>query len=192
MKWAGEEEAHGLLNFGILAGTAEPRNVVISPTMRLPMRALLGLFLMLSCHASPQSEDSQFGPLVATFLDTWNKHDAHAFAGIFAVDAVVTTVGGTRTHGREELEKHMQPSFTGPVFKDSVYSATIKSSRLISADVAILDLDWEMNGARTRDGGLRPPRKGTLNWVVVKKDGRWEITSYHNSEFAQASSSRAQ
>jgi hypothetical protein len=62
----------------------------------------------------------------------------------------------------------------------------------MSPSLISIDLDWEMKGARTRDGALRPPRKGTLNRVAVKKDGRWEITSYHNSEFAQASSSRVQ
>lgn len=106
-------------------------------------------------------------------------------------DAVITTVGGTRVDGRR-MEKYMQPSFTGPTFKDSVYSATIKSARRIGQDIAVIDLDWEMTRARTRDGASRGLRKGTLNWVVIQKDGRSKITSYHNSEFQRPEGSRSQ
>jgi uncharacterized protein (TIGR02246 family) len=104
---------------------------------------------------------------------------------------VITTVDGTRADGRG-IEKYMQPSFTGPAFKDSVYSATIKSARRFGPDVAVFDLDWEMTGARNRDGSSRGLRKGTLNWVVVQKDGRWRITSYHNAEVPQPAPSRPQ
>jgi uncharacterized protein (TIGR02246 family) len=157
------------------------------------MRTMLGavcLCLWFCPGASAASDDSQFRPLLAAFLDGWNKHDPHAFAAIFATDAVVTTVGGNRVEGREALETYMRPSFTGPMFKDSVYSAEIKTARQIGPDIAVLDLDWEMTGARNRDGAPRPHRKGTLNWVVVKKDGHWEITSYHNSEFPQPSTTQ--
>src|SRR5215475_3074552 len=107
--------------------------------MRSFFFAALSLWCMLCICASPQPDRAQFQPLVTSFLDSWNKHDPHAFAQIFASDAVVTTVGGTRIQGPQDLEKYMQPSFTGPVFKDSVYSASIKFSRLLGPDVAVLD-----------------------------------------------------
>ena len=152
--------------------------------MRLFVVALLGISSVL-CHSlSAQTDDASFQPLLKSFLDSWNKHDAHAFAGIFTPDAVITTVGANRADGLG-IEKRMQPSFTGPTFKDSVYSATIKSARRLGPDLAVLDLDWEMTGARRRDGASRGLRKGTLNWVVVQKDGAWKITSYHNSELPQ-------
>ena len=148
--------------------------------------AILYLCLLLCPRAWPQSEEAQFRPLLDSFRSTWNKHNAHAFAEIFSEDAVITTAGGTRLEGREAIEKYLQPSFVGPGFKDSTYSAEIALVRLIAPAIAILDLDWELTGARARDGTTRGPRKGTFNWVVVRKDGRWEIASFHNSEFPQA------
>src|SRR5437588_606719 len=113
--------------------------------------AVLSLCFSFCALASPLADDPQFEPLLTKFLSGWNKHDAHLFAENFTMDAVISTVGGTRVQGREAIEKYLQPSFTGPTFKDSVYAATIKMSRLIGSDIAILDLDWEMTGALTRD-----------------------------------------
>jgi uncharacterized protein (TIGR02246 family) len=158
--------------------------------MRLFAVALLCICSAL-CHSlSAETDDASFQPLLKSFLDSWNKHDAHAFAEIFTSDAVITTVGANRVDGLG-IEKRMQPSFTGSTFKDSVYSATIKSARRFGPDLAVLDLDWEMTGARRRDGSPRGLRKGTLNWVVVQKDGNWKITSYHNSELPQTQGSVA-
>ena len=156
--------------------------------MRCYLVALI--FCVTFCSsAAPEPDNSQFRPLLTAFLDSWNRHDAHAFAANFASDAVVTTVGGTRVEGREPLEKYMQPSFSGTAFKDSTYSANIRIARLLRSDLAVLDLDWEMAGARGRDGNPRAARNGTLSWVVVKHAGRWEIASYHNSEVSQTRTS---
>jgi uncharacterized protein (TIGR02246 family) len=154
--------------------------------MGLTPTAVLIVLLTFCTHALSDSFDEQFRPVLAAFHKTWNGHDARAFAAMFAADGLITTVGGTRIQGREQIERYLQPLFTGPIFKDSTHEATMKSARLVSPDIAIIDLDWEMTGARSRDGAPRPQRKGTLNWVLVRKNGRWEIVSYHNSEFTQA------
>jgi uncharacterized protein (TIGR02246 family) len=165
--------------------------MVFLETMRLLIVALLGISSVFFHSLAAEPDDAAFQPLLKTFLDSWNKHDAHAFAEIFTADAVITTVGANRVDGLG-IEKRMQPSFTGPTFKDSVYSATIKSARRFGPDLAVLDLDWEMTGARKRDGSSRGLRKGTLNWVVVQKGGRWKITNYHNSELPQPQGTPAQ
>jgi uncharacterized protein (TIGR02246 family) len=161
--------------------------MIPSVLMRLAPTAALIVLLTICAYASPDSVDGQFRPVLATFHETWNGHDARAFAAMFAADGLITTVGGTRIQGREQIERYLQPLFTGPIFKDSTHEATIKSARLVSPDIAIIDLDWGMTGARSRDGSPRPLRKGTLNWVVIRRNGRWEIVSYHNSQFAQPS-----
>jgi uncharacterized protein (TIGR02246 family) len=158
--------------------------------MRILLIPVLSISLMFCRPVSAETGDAAFRPLLKTFLDTWNRHDARAFAEIFTEDALITTVGGTRVEGRG-IERYMQSSFTGPAFQDSVYSASIRSARQFGPNLAVLDLDWEMTGARSRDGSSRGVRKGTLNWVVVRKAGHWKITSYHNSEFRQPETPRA-
>lgn len=94
---------------------------------------------------------------------------------------------GDHVHGRAAIEAKLHPSFTGPIFKDSTYSGSIRMVRYLQKDVAIVDVDWNMTGARSADGSPRPPRKGLLDWVCVKEEGRWRILVFHNTDFTAAS-----
>ncbi len=74
------------------------------------------------------------------------------------------------------------PLFTGVVFKDSRLTGELRSVRFLKADVAIADVDWEMTGGGGPGGVARPPRKGLLDWVLVKTSGLWLIVVMHNTE----------
>jgi hypothetical protein len=50
------------------------------------------------------------------------------------------------------------------VFKDSRLRARIRNIRLLAPNLAAADVDWEMTGAKSRDGSSLPDRKGLLNW----------------------------
>ena len=82
--------------------------------MRLLVVILMAIGLVSSDSLSAQTDDAPFRQLLQTFLESWNKHDAHAFAEIFSTDALITTVGGTRVRGRGEIEKYLQPRFDKP------------------------------------------------------------------------------
>src|SRR5947209_2939124 len=64
--------------------------------------------------------------LVATFEKACNKHDAKAFAAVFALDADFTNVRGMAGHGRKAIEEFHRPLFEGdtsngnPSFKNAV------------------------------------------------------------------------
>ncbi len=47
-----------------------------------------------------------------------------------------------------------------------------------------------MTGATTPEGAARPPRKGLLDWVMVKADGSWLIAVMHKHGIERASDSR--
>jgi len=118
----------------------------------------------------------------AAFLDAWNKHDAHAFAMTFTEDADFTNVAGTHAQGRSSVESFHARMFGG-IFKESHQTAEIRSIRFLKPDLAAVDVDWKMTGARSQDGTPRQERRGLLNWVMARQsDGAWLIQIMHNTD----------
>jgi len=119
---------------------------------------------------------------VAKWEDAWNRHDAHATAVAYVEDGDFSSTTGVPSHGWKELEAHYNEIFT-TFLKDAQRTDTVRSIRFLTPEIASVDIDWQMTGARTRDGKDAPNRKGLLNWVVTKHNGQWMITIYHESAF---------
>jgi uncharacterized protein (TIGR02246 family) len=119
----------------------------------------------------------------AAWSDVWNRHDAHAAAMAFVEDNDFSNTTGVPTHGRKDLEDHYNVIFN-TFLKDAHRTDTVRSIRFLTPGIAVVDVDWQMTGARTPDGKDNPNRKGLLTWVVTKQhDGQWMITIYHESAF---------
>ena len=117
--------------------------------------------------------------VLADFLEAWNKHDAKAFALVFAEDADFTNVAGISARGRAEVEKFHAPRFA-TTFKDTHQTITETKVRFIKPDVALVDARWEMTGAKNAQGQDVGLRKGLLTFVMTKEGNRWFITVMHN------------
>lgn len=117
--------------------------------------------------------------VLADFLEAWNKHDAKAFALVFAEDADFTNVAGISAHGRAEVEKFHAPRFA-TTFKDTHQTITETKMRFIKPDVALVDARWEMTGAKNPQGQDIGLRKGLLTFVMTKEGNSWFITVMHN------------
>ena len=103
---------------------------------------------------------------VAAWEDAWNRHDAHATAMQYVEDGDFSSTTGVPSHGWKELEDHYNSIFT-TFLKDAHRTDTVKSIRFLTPDIASVDIDWQMTGARTRDGQDAPNRKGLLTWIVT-------------------------
>jgi uncharacterized protein (TIGR02246 family) len=119
---------------------------------------------------------------VAAWEDAWNRHDAHATAMRYVEDGDFSSTTGVPSHGWKELENHYNEIFT-TFLKDAQRTDTVKSIRFLTPEIASVDIDWQMTGAKTRDGKDAPNRKGLLTWIVTKHNGQWMITIYHESAF---------
>ena len=119
---------------------------------------------------------------VAAWEDAWNRHDAHATAAAYVEDGDFSSTTGVPSHGWKELETHYNEIFT-TFLKDAHRTDTVRSIRFLGPDIASVDIDWQMTGAKTRDGKDVPIRKGLLTWIVTKHNGQWMITIYHESAF---------
>ena len=152
--------------------------------------ALAGLLFLTFSAASSRAQGTSnrdadtaaIKQCVAAWEDAWNHHDAHATAIRYVEDGDFSSTTGIPSHGWKELEAHYNEIFT-TFLKDAHRTDTLKSIRLLGPDTASVDIDWQMTGAKTRDGQDAPNRKGLLTWIVTKHNGQWMITIYHESAF---------
>jgi uncharacterized protein (TIGR02246 family) len=164
--------------------------------MKLPLRiSWLALPLVIlsaaMAAASPQNsggagQDADRATIVKSvqnYMDSWNTHDVHAVAMTYAVDCDFVNNFGDVTHGRDGMEKTFGPFMTGP-YSATHQTGTVRSIRFLKPDVAAVDVDWEMTGAKNQDGTLRPTRKGIHSLIMTKQtDGGWLIAVMHVHEF---------
>jgi uncharacterized protein (TIGR02246 family) len=124
-------------------------------------------------------DTQQIHGVMNAFVDAWNRHDAKAFAAVFAEDADFTNWRGIGASGRSSIEAFHAPLFA-TIFKNSHQTLTDIKIRFVRADVAAVDVHWEMTGQTDAQGNPRPLRQGILNFVMAKNDGKWQIVVMHN------------
>ena len=155
------------------------------------VKSVLVVFLFVSLSATvswaqmPSGMDADSAAIkqcVAAWEDAWNRHDAHATATRYVEDGDFSSTTGIPSHGWKELEEHYNAIFT-TFLKDAHRTDVVKSIRFLTPEIASVDIDWQMTGAKTRDGQDVPIRKGLLTWIVTKHNGQWMITIYHESAF---------
>lgn len=108
----------------------------------------------------------------------WAKNDADGVADVFTDDGILILPGDVFKQGRGEIRAFMSAAYAGP-FKGSGVTGTPVDVRFMSDDVALL---------RTHGGILAPGEKEIdpelavrSTWVVVKRDGEWQLAGYQNS-----------
>jgi uncharacterized protein (TIGR02246 family) len=107
----------------------------------------------------------------------WAQQDADAFAAIFHEDGTMILPGLYRT-GREEIRSFMAGAFAGP-YRDTQVTGQPINIKFINDEVVVL----------ITQGGVLQPGERTVSdarairatWLVVKRDGRWLLSTYQNS-----------
>ena len=111
--------------------------------------------------------------------ETWNRHDAAAYAGLFSEDGEVVNVVGWWWQGRAEIESKLTAAFVF-LFRESVLTITDVHVRLLTPTLAIAHVRWTMVGAKTPPG-VPEPREGIQLQVLTKANGKWLIMSFQNT-----------
>jgi len=162
-------------------------------TLLRDLMLILGLGALLSgvAAAGPQSPSDKaqkedraaIERAVQNYMDQWNKHDVRAVAMAYAEDCDFVNNFGTLTHGRAAMEATFGPFMTG-VYSQTHQTGQVRMIRFLKPDVAAVDVDWEMTGAKNQDGSPRPTRKGLHSLIMTKQsDGSWLIAVMHVHEF---------
>ncbi len=139
--------------------------------------------LLLATQNDGETDEHAIQAVMDRFMESWNRHDAKAFAALFSEDADFTNWRGSGASGRAKIEDFHAPVFAS-IFSKSHQEYTDIKTRFIRADVAAVDVHWKMTGAMDAQGNPRPDREGLLNFVMAKNAGRWEIIVMHNLDIS--------
>ena len=152
---------------------------------------VMGLFVLLSLPILNSMGQEKLGSTadsaaikkaVATFIENFNRRDAHAVAKSFAEDADLTNVRGVATHGRQAIDELYLRLFQGRL-QNAHRTVAVTDIRYLTPEIASVNCTWEITGTKVDDGSIVPFRHGILVLVMTKKNGQWIITIYHEPEF---------
>jgi uncharacterized protein (TIGR02246 family) len=99
-------------------------------------------------------------------------------------DVSFTNIFGTVRYGRAEfVKRHIEIANT--IFKGTTPKSSIAKLRFVRQDVAIADVSGEITGfPKTPPAGVPVGADGVLRFklllVLIKEQGVWWITEYHN------------
>lgn len=131
----------------------------------------------------PTTDEAMIQPLLDRLVDAWNRGDTEAYGARFLDDATFTNVNGMFHVSREEFNRRHDEIFRGPL-KGTTITLTPRTIRLIRPDVAIVDLDCGVFGAKVQPPGVQAGADGALRTclmlVLAKEGGSWWIAAYHN------------
>lgn len=146
--------------------------------MKKTILTLLVLGLILNTQAQSQDEIA-IKKFVTDFETVFNQKDPKATAMFWAEDGDNINYLGIRLHGRQEIEKYFQAIFI-QYYQTAQNKLFEPSIRFLNADIAAVDVKWEMTGARSSDGKPLPIFKGIMVWTMTKENSNWYIKIMHN------------
>lgn len=132
---------------------------------------------MLSNNTPSASDEGALRLVTERTTEAWARHDADAFAEVFAKDAKVV-IAGTYLRGRDAVRSYMSAAFSGP----------IKGTTVTSPPISVEYINGETGLVITEGGVLLPGETGVSperairgTWVLTVEDGEWRIRAYHSS-----------
>jgi uncharacterized protein (TIGR02246 family) len=107
----------------------------------------------------------------------WAANDADAFVAHYTEDAAAILPGSYRAP-RDGVRDSMAAGFAGPLKGSSTVNKAL-DVRLYGTDTAVAIT--ESGVMLAGESEVPAPRMVLATWVLVKRQGQWLITSYHNS-----------
>jgi uncharacterized protein (TIGR02246 family) len=121
--------------------------------------------------------------VVESQAEAWNRGDAEAFARNYAEDGSFTNIIGQQLYGKAPfIAQHARIFST--IYKGSHNTFAIGKIHFVRADVAVVDIDGTLTGAKRTPPGIKADDDGAihvkLQEVMSKEKGSWLIEAFHN------------
>lgn len=147
--------------------------------------ALLALTSLTSHPQIDARAETEIRQIVADQVTAWDAGDGERYARAVAPDVSFTNIFGMVMYGRAAfVARHIEILST--FYKGTTKVQAIRRIRLITSDVAVVDIDNEVRGVKSLPSGLPVPAGGVVKTqlmeVFVRRDGAWQIEAYHNVE----------
>ena len=126
-----------------------------------------------------KDEEAIRGIMAAT-TEAFSRHDATAWARYCTPDAQLVTVRGESMNGVAAIEKGLTTVFETRGRNVRLKTLDVKV-RFIRPDVALAHVTNELSGLLSPDGQTLPSHQELSIRVLVKDQGTWRITAFHNT-----------
>jgi uncharacterized protein (TIGR02246 family) len=130
------------------------------------------LSLTGSAGAQTQTEGDAIRGVIAARQRAWNAGDEGAYGRLLTPDADIISSSGRAAHGREGVVALYAEQRRG-VFAGATTSTTVTRVRLVTPDVAIVDVRVVLSGLK----GATEPRRTNSVFILVKQQETWLITA---------------
>ncbi|HVF23217.1 MAG TPA: SgcJ/EcaC family oxidoreductase [Pyrinomonadaceae bacterium] len=112
---------------------------------------------------------------VKQMQDGWNTKSGALFGKPFAEDADYVVINGMYIKGRETIATAHQRIFD-TIYKDTNVKLTVKQIRFLRADVAVVHVIGQRQGA-TKELA----QDAIITLIVTKENGGWTIAAFQNT-----------
>ena len=152
------------------------------------MNRLLSTALGLFAAASPAlaqdaAAEAAIRAIVAEQVVAWNAGDGTRYANRLSPDASFTNLFGMVMYGAPAFaNRHNEILST--FYKGTRKQHVVRRIRFLTRDVAIVDIDNQVQGVKAMPGGMVVPPDGVVRTqlmeVFARRDGQWWVEAYHN------------
>lgn len=134
---------------------------------------------------SVSKNDQAIHQLVNDFAEGWNEHDIHKFCAVFEEDADHTNVQGIYRKGKKEIETSHEPLFN-TIWSKSTFTVNDSQIRYLSAELASVDVRWELTDIYYPNSDQPASRKGLIHFILRKSNNDWKVSVMHNMDIPPA------
>jgi len=139
----------------------------------LPLALLLIVSSMAPAQANKADELQEF---IKQYEESWQSHDAERLEGFFADDADMIVGIQPRIVGREAISSWWGGYFLR-IDSGRLLTISVESIRLLSPDIALVNVDTTTGGAHSKTNEILESRKARGTWVVTRDSGDWKISA---------------
>ena len=152
---------------------------LLSPLL---LATLLAASPLAPAQGTPQDE-AQIRAIVQSEGDAWNRGDAEAFAAHYSETGSFTNVIGQQLYGRAGFVAQHAKIFS-TIYQGSHNTLIVTKIAFLRPDVAVVDIDGALFGAKSTPPGLKTFPDGALHVklqeVMTREKNGWIIAAFHN------------
>ena len=139
----------------------------------LPLVSLLAISGQISAQENEVDELQDF---VKQYEEIWQSHDAGLLGDFFADDSDMIVGIQPRIVGREAIAASWNEYFSR-IDSGRLLSVSIESIRLLSPDIALINVATTTGGTHSETNEILESRKARGTWVVTREGGEWKISA---------------
>jgi uncharacterized protein (TIGR02246 family) len=138
------------------------------------------LAMLCTCEitrADAGTDEAAVRAVFTSFTRSWNHPGMPGFEELFTEDADFVVITGRWLKGRPEIVRYHRELLQS-VYAGSRSLPPSTTVRFLMPDIAIAHV---ASGARYTRDGAEHVRTGLATATLVKREGRWLITAFHNT-----------